>query len=114
MSKPQEFDIVPLRRAAGYLVEKPKAVIPFRRQEHIDQITVLVDSDFAGDPVSRNSTTGLVGGADWCTHSEIWIHTSELESAERRRSGVPRSGEGRSSWTSIEIYLHASGNLKDS
>ena len=29
----------------------------FRRHEHVDKITVFVDSDFAGDPVSR---TGLV------------------------------------------------------
>ena len=32
----------------------------FRRQKHVDKITVFVDSDFAGDPVSRKSTTGLV------------------------------------------------------
>ena len=29
-------------------------------QKHVDKITVFVDSDFAGDPVSRKSTTGLV------------------------------------------------------
>ena len=28
--------------------------------KHVDKITVFVDSDFAGDPVSRKSTTGLV------------------------------------------------------
>ena len=30
------------------------------RNIHVDKITVFVDSDFAGDPVSRKSTTGLV------------------------------------------------------
>ena len=60
MSEPREFDFVPLKRAARYLVEKPKAALIFRRQKHADKITVFVDSDFAGDPVSRKSTTGLV------------------------------------------------------
>ena len=51
---------VPLKRAARYLVGKPKAALRYRRQKHVDKITVFVDSDFAGDPVSRKSTTGLV------------------------------------------------------
>ena len=42
-------------------MEKPKAALRFRRQKHVDKITVFVDSDFAGDPVSWKSTTGLVG-----------------------------------------------------
>ena len=32
----------------------------FRRQKHVDKITVFVDSEFADDPVSRKSTTELV------------------------------------------------------
>ena len=60
MSEPREFDFVPLKRAARFLVGKPKAALRFRRQEHADEITVFVDSDFAGDPVSRKSMTGLV------------------------------------------------------
>ena len=47
LSKPREFDFVPLKRAARYLVGKPKAALRFRRQKHVDTITVLVDSDFA-------------------------------------------------------------------
>ena len=34
--------------------------LQFGRQEHVDKITVFVDSDFAGDPVSKKSATGLV------------------------------------------------------
>ena len=60
MSEPREFDIIPLKRAARHLVGKPKAALRFRRQKHVDKITVFVDSDFAGDPVSRKSTAGLV------------------------------------------------------
>ena len=60
MSVPREFDFIPLKCAARYLVGKPKAALRFRRQKHVDKITVFVDSDFAGDPVSRKNTTGLV------------------------------------------------------
>ena len=61
MSEPRKFDFVPLKRAARYLVGKPKAALRYRRQKHVDKITVFVDSDFTGEPVSRKSTTGWVG-----------------------------------------------------
>ena len=61
MSEPREFDFVPLKRAARYQEGKPKAALRYRRQKHVDTIRVIVDSDFSGDPVSRKSTTGLVG-----------------------------------------------------
>ena len=60
MSEPRDFDFVPLKRAARYLVGKPKAALRYRRQKHDDKITVFVDSDFAGEQVSRKNTTGLV------------------------------------------------------
>ena len=60
MSQRRDFDFVLLKRAARYLVGKPKVALIFRTQKHVDKITVFVDSDFAGDPVSRNSKTGLV------------------------------------------------------
>ena len=50
----------PLKGAARYLVGKPKVALRFRRQKHVDKITVFVDGDVACDPVSRKSTTGLV------------------------------------------------------
>ena len=60
MSEPCEFDFIPLKRAARYLVGKPKAPLKLGRQKHVGKIAVFVDSDFAGDPVSSKSTTGLV------------------------------------------------------
>ena len=60
MSGPREFDFIPLKRAARYLVGKPKAALRFGRQKHVDKITVFLDSDFAVESVSRKSTTGLV------------------------------------------------------
>ena len=59
MSEPREFDFIARKHAAQNLLEKPKATLRSRRQEHVDKITV-VDSDFASDPVSRKSTSGLV------------------------------------------------------
>ena len=112
MCEAREFHFVQLKRAARYLVGKPKAALRFRRQKHVDKITVFVDSDFAGDPVSRKGTTDF-GGSDWESHSEIWIHSSELDSPERWRSGVLRSGERRSSWTIPEINVPRSGNSNE-
>ena len=48
MSDPREFDFIPLKRAARYLVGKPKAALRFRRQKHVDKITVFVDRDSRG------------------------------------------------------------------
>ena len=59
-SEPREFDTIPLKRAARCLVGMPKAALTFRRQKHVDKITVFVDSNFADNRVSRQSTTGLV------------------------------------------------------
>ena len=90
---------------------KPKAALRFRRQKHVDKITVFVDSDFAGDPFSRKSTTGLV--AQIGNHTEIWINASELDSSERWRSGVLRSSERRSSWIIPKIFVPRSGNSNE-
>ena len=60
MSEPREFDFIPLKRERRYLVGEPKAAARFRRQKHVDKITLFADSDFAGDLVLRKSTTGLV------------------------------------------------------
>ena len=60
MSEPREFDFVSLKRAARYLVGMPRAASRDRRQNRVDKIRVCVDSDFGGDPVSRQSTSGLV------------------------------------------------------
>ena len=75
--------------------KNPKVAMRFRRQEHIDKITVYVDTDFAGGPIG-------IGGSDRESHREIWIHSSELDSFKRERSGVLGSGEKRSVWTTFE------------
>ena len=112
MSEPREFDFVSLKRAARYLVGKPKAALRFRRQKHVDKITVFVDSDFAGDPFSRKNTTGLV--------AQIGDHTvksgSTLQSltalgvGEAEFYGVVKR---RSSWTIPEICIPRYGNSNE-
>ena len=63
---------------------KPKAGMRFRRQKHVDKISVFVDSDFTGDPVSRRSTTGLVAQSG--NHTVKSGSTApELDSVERWR-----------------------------
>ena len=114
-SELREFDFVPLKHAARYLVEKPKAVLRYRRQKHVDKITVFVDSDFADDPVSRKSTTGLVaqiGNNTVKSGSTLWSLTA-LSAGEAEFYAVLRSGETRSSWIIPEIYEPRSGNSNE-
>ena len=44
----------------GVRWESPKQRCDIEDRKHVDMITDFVDSDFAGDPVSRKSTTELV------------------------------------------------------
>ena len=87
MSERLEFDFVPWKRAARYLVGKPKASLRCRRQEHTDKIAVCVDSDFAGNPISRKSTTGPV--------AQIGNHTvkSALSVGEAEFYAVVKGGQ---------------------
>ena len=112
VSEPREFNFVPFKGAARYLVGKPKAALRLQRQKHVDKVTVFVDSDFAVDPVSRKSTTGLV--------AQIGNHTVKSGSTLQRSTTLSvgeaeflRSGERRSSWTIPEICVPRSGNYNE-
>ena len=51
----------PLKRAARFFGKKAQSSAEISKTDtYFDKITVFVDSDFTGDPVSRKSTTGLV------------------------------------------------------
>ena len=79
------------------------------RQIGLCRNRVFVNRDIADDPVSRKSTTGLV--AQIGDHTvKSWSTLQSFDSPERRRSGVLRSGEKRSSWTILGIRSHGSGN----
>ena len=60
-----QFDIAMLKRSARYLKGRPRVVQVLRRDKHIARgsplpILAMVDSDNAGDKISRRSTVGQV------------------------------------------------------
>ena len=112
MREPRELDCIPLKRAARYLLGKPKAALIYRRQKHVDKITVFVVSDFAGDPVTRKNTTGFV--------AQIGNHTvkagSKLQSLTALSVGEAEFYavvKGGPFWTIPEIYVPRSGNSNE-
>ncbi|CAK0830015.1 unnamed protein product [Prorocentrum cordatum] len=65
MQSPKQVDMARLKRLARYLKGRPWVVQVLRRNKHIDRgsplpILVMVDSDNAGDKISRRSTVGQV------------------------------------------------------
>ena len=81
MSETREFAFIPLKRAARYLVGKPIAATRFRRQEHVDKIS-LRGQRFRWRPSLEKQYDGI-GGSDSQSHGEICICTSELDNPER-------------------------------
>lgn len=72
MSNPKEGDEAIINRIIRYLKGKPRVAIRYKFQEETEGIIVYTDSDWAGDPSTRKSTSGggavgttpLVGGAN--------------------------------------------------
>ena len=60
MAKPRQGHWELLKRLARYLVHKPDISLIYKQQRMPDYIRIAVDSDFAGDKLSRKSTTGMV------------------------------------------------------
>ena len=60
MQSPTQADLVELKRAVRYLLKFPRAVLVFEEQELPKEQNGWVDADFAGDMVSRRSSSGLV------------------------------------------------------
>jgi hypothetical protein len=60
MQLPNEADLVKLKRLGRYLKGRPRAAFRFKRQPLAKELLVTVDSDHAGCPVTRKSTTGMV------------------------------------------------------
>ena len=94
MSEPREFHFVLLKRAARYLVGKPKAALRLRRQKHVDKISVFVDSDFAVDPVSRKGTTGLVAQiGNHAVKSGSTLQLDSMSAGEAEFHAVVKGGQ---------------------
>ena len=90
---------IPLKRAARYLVGKPKAALRYRRQKHVDKITVFT---LLATQSRGRARTGLV--------AQIGNHTvksgSTLQSLTALSVGeaeVLRSGEGGQ----VGLYLRS-------
>ena len=60
MQNPTQADLVQLKRAVRYLLKFPRAVLVFEEQELPKELNGWVDADFAGDLVSRRSSSGLL------------------------------------------------------
>jgi hypothetical protein len=60
MAKPMVGDEVRLKRVLRYLKSHPSCRLEYKWQEAPKAITLLTDSDWAGDVQTRRSTTGMV------------------------------------------------------
>ena len=60
MQSPTQADLVELKRAVRYLLKFQRAVLVFEEQELPREMNGWVDADFAGELVSRRSSSGLV------------------------------------------------------
>eukprot|EP00959_Pyramimonas_sp_CCMP1952_P390735 8188425-Pyramimonas_sp.AAC.1 len=65
MQAPKQCDMLRLKRLGRYLKGRPRVVQRFRRNRKISpddpvNVVVMVDSDNAGDKVTRRSTVGTV------------------------------------------------------
>ena len=60
MKGPNEYDLTELKRLGRYLMRKPRSVLMFEEQPEPRELEAWVDSDYAGDVISRKSTSGLV------------------------------------------------------
>ena len=60
MQNPTQADLVELKRAVRYLLKFPRTVLVCEEQELPKELNGWVDADFAGDLVSRRSSSGLV------------------------------------------------------
>ena len=84
MVAPTPGDMVRLKRLGRYVLGRPAASLEFRCQQLPGHILIEVDSDFAGDLLTRRSTTGVVcmlGGHTIKTQS-VLQSTVSLSSGE--------------------------------
>ena len=99
MANPKKSDHMKLVRIVKYLKGRPRYVMVFRPQRDVDGINGYSDSDFAGDVVSRKSTSGgtvMVGDhmvKSWSTsQSVIALSTGEAELYGLNKCGASALG----------------------
>jgi len=60
MKEPTISDLTSVKRVARYLAGRKRAKLRFRAQPLPEKVTMKVDSDWMGDPITRKSTTGAM------------------------------------------------------
>ena len=77
MSSPKDADWVKIKRVGRYLLGTPRYVQSFIWQDMPRELTTFADSDWAGDKVSRKSTSG---GALMCGYHLLksWSSTQPV------------------------------------
>ena len=85
MSAPREGHVIQFKRLARYLRGKPRCVLEYPIQASGDVgLNCHVDSDWAGDPITRRSTSGAIlrRGVHLIRHSSTLQTLLSLSSAE--------------------------------
>ena len=97
MSAPRREDMLRLRRLARYLVEAPRLVSWFAAQSAGLPVRAFADTDFAGCPDTRRSTSGgcLLRGQHHLKHWSVTQKCITLSTGEAELSGcVKGAAEG--------------------
>ena len=108
MSAPRREDLQRLRRLARYLLEAPRLVAWFVLQEEGLPLRAFGDTDFAGCPDTRRSTSGgcLLLGRHCLKHWSVTQKTVTLSSGEAELAGcVKAAAEG----LGLQALLHDLG-----
>ena len=95
MSKPRTGHMIQLKRVARYLKGVPRKAQQYPAQEKSKaHLEVHVDSDWAGDTVTRRSTTGVIvrRGQHLLRHSSTVQNVIGLSSAESEYYAVTMGG----------------------
>ena len=95
MSKPRTGHMMQLKRVAWYSKGMPRKAQQYPAQEHSKaHLEVHVDSDWAGDTVTRRSTTGVIvrRGQHLLRHSSTVQNVIGLSSAESEYYALTKGG----------------------
>ena len=95
MSKPRTGHMMQLKRVARYLKGVPRKAQQYPAQEPSKaRLEVHVDSDWAGDTVTRRNTTGVIvrRGQHLLTHSSTVQNVIGLSSAESEYYALTKGG----------------------
>eukprot|EP00971_Amphidinium_carterae_P319485 6349462-Amphidinium_carterae.1 len=92
MSCPSEGHFAQLKRLARYLKGSPRCALEYPAQSATVSLMLHVDSDWAGDPITRRSTTGMVArmGEHLLRHTSTVQSVIGLSSAEAEFYAITR------------------------